>query len=93
VDFSAEAVSSLDERLPERLRHVDLRAGLTTAAFGNVEVCDRPGWRAWERAIWQEAAALDPGDDPALCSFHDEGVRSLEIFHLVHRVIATATAP
>ncbi len=28
--------------------------------------------------MWEEAAALDPGDDPALRSFHDEGVRSLE---------------
>ncbi len=37
----------------------------------------------------EEAVALDPGDDPALRSFHDEGVRSLEIFGLVRRVIAT----
>jgi hypothetical protein len=40
----------------------------------------------------EEAAALDPGDDPALRSFHDEGVRSLETFSLYRRVIATATA-
>jgi hypothetical protein len=40
----------------------------------------------------EEAAALDPGD-PALRSFHDEGVRSLETFDLVRRVIATASAP
>ena len=82
-----------DERLPGRLRRVDLGAGLAAARFGNVEVRDRPGWRACERAMWEEAAALDPGDDPALRSFHDEGVRSLEIFGLVRRVIATATAP
>ena len=82
-----------DERLPGRLRRVDLGAGLAAAGFGNVEVRDRPGWRACERAMWEEAAALDPGDDPALRSFHDEGVRSLEIFGLVRRVIATATAP
>ena len=44
-------------------------------------------------AGWQEAAALDPGDDPALRSFHDEGVCSLEIFGLVCRVIATVSAP
>jgi SAM-dependent methyltransferase len=82
-----------DERLPERLRRVDLGAGLAAAGFGDVEVRDRPGWRAAERAMWEEAAALDPGDDPALRSFHDEGVRSLEIFGLVRRVMATATAP
>jgi SAM-dependent methyltransferase len=82
-----------DQRLPGRLRRVDLGAGLTRAGFEAVEVRDRPGWRASERAMWQEAAALDPGDDPALRSFHDEGVRSLEIFGLVRRVIATASAP
>ncbi len=71
-----------DERLPGRLRRIDLAAGLTAAGFGNVEVRDRPGWRVSERAMWQEAAALDPGDDPALQSFHDEGMRSLEILDL-----------
>ncbi len=39
-----------------------------------------------------EAAALDPGDDPALQSFHAEGLRSLETFTLLRRVMATATA-
>jgi hypothetical protein len=43
--------------------------------------------------MWQEAAALDPGDDPALRAFHDEGIRSLGILDLVRRVTATATAP
>ena len=42
--------------------------------------------------MWEEAAALDPGDDPALRSFHDEGVRSLDTFTLLRRVMATATA-
>ena len=80
-------------RLPERLRHVDLGAGLDGAGFDDVEVGNRSGWRAAEQAMWEEAAALDPRDDPALRAFHDEGVRSLEIFGLVRRVIATATAP
>lgn len=88
-----EPIDRDDERVSGRLRRVGLRAGLTAAGFGNVEVRDRPGWRASERAMWEEAAALDPGDDPALRSFHDEGVRSLELFGLVRRVIATATAP
>jgi SAM-dependent methyltransferase len=82
-----------DTRLPGRLRNVDLGAGLEDAGFGNVEVGDRSDWRVAERAMWEEAAALDPGDDPALRAFHDEGVRSLEIFGLVRRVMATATAP
>jgi SAM-dependent methyltransferase len=87
-----EPVERDDGRVPERLRRVDLRAGLAAAGFTDVEVRDRPGWRAAERAMWEEAAALDPGDDPALRSFHDEGVRSLGTFGLVRRVIATATA-
>ena len=79
--------------LPDRLRKVDLRGGLTGAGFADVDVRERPVWRAAERAMWEEAAALDPVDDPALRSFHDEGVRSLQIFDRVRRVLATATAP
>jgi hypothetical protein len=43
--------------------------------------------------MWEAAAAMDPGDDPALKSFHDEGVRSLATFSLIGRVLATACAP
>lgn len=82
-----------DERLPGRLRHVDLAAGLTAAGFGDVEVRDRPAWSARERAMWAEAAALDPGDDPALISFHNEALRSPVVSGLTRRVMATATAP
>jgi SAM-dependent methyltransferase len=88
-----EARTRDDERLPERILRVDLTSGLTGAGFGNVEVLDRPAWRAHERAMWEEAAELDPGDDPALLSFHNEGVRSLPRFDLVRRVMATAEAP
>jgi SAM-dependent methyltransferase len=80
-----------DEGVPRRLRTVDLRAGLTAAGFADVEVRERPEWRTRERAMWEEAAALDPGDDPALRSFHDEGVRSLQTFDLLRRVMGTAT--
>jgi SAM-dependent methyltransferase len=88
-----EPLGQDDERLPGRLRRVDLGTGLTAAGFGDVEVRERPGWRACERAMWEEAAALGSGGDPALQAFHDEGVRSLEIFSLIRRVMATATAP
>lgn len=88
-----EPVNPDDERLPDRLRAVDLRAGLGTAGFDDVEVRDRPGWRAAERTMWEEAAALDPAGDPALQSFHDEGVRSVEIFTLMRRVMAVAAKP
>ena len=82
-----------DERLPARLRHVDLRAGLAGAGFEDIVVCERPGWRDQERAMWEEAAALDPGDDPALRAFHEEGVDSPPVLDLTRRVMASATAP
>ena len=41
----------------------------------------------------QEAEALDPGDNAALLSFHDEGKRALETFDLLRRVSATASTP
>ncbi|HEV2372167.1 MAG TPA: class I SAM-dependent methyltransferase [Streptosporangiaceae bacterium] len=88
-----EPVDWDDQRLPERLRRVAIGKGLAAAGFGDIEVAERPGWRAAEQAMWEEAAALDPGDDAALRSFHEEGVRSLEVFGLVRRVMATATAP
>jgi SAM-dependent methyltransferase len=88
-----EPVDPADEVLPQRLRAVDLHGGLTGAGFDDVDVRERPAWRAAERAMWEEAAALDPGSDPALQSFHEEGVRALEIFDRVRRVLATATAP
>ena len=82
-----------EERVPARLRAVDVAAVLTAAGFVDVDVRDRPVWRESERAMWEEAAALDPGDDAALQSLHEEGVFSLGMFDLVHRVLATATAP
>jgi SAM-dependent methyltransferase len=91
--LSCWETSSADDRIPERLRLVDLHGGLTAAGFASVEVLDRPAWRERERAMWEEAAALDPGEDPALQSLHDEGVGVLPIFGLMRRVMATATAP
>jgi SAM-dependent methyltransferase len=88
-----EALDRNDPSLPERVRRVNLGAGLAAAGFDEVEVHDRPDWRESERAMWEEAAALDPAGDPALQSLHDEGVRVLASFELIRRVIATATAP
>jgi SAM-dependent methyltransferase len=88
---SWEPVVPGDERLSERMRRVDLGAGLRAAGFVDVEVMDRPQWLECERAMWQEAVALDPGGDPALRSFCDEGVRSLANFTLHRRMMAVAT--
>jgi len=90
---SWEAVDRADERLPERLRAVDLAGGLVAAGFEDVQVSERPQWRAVERRLWLEAAALDPGDDPALASLHEEALRVLATFDAARRVVASATAP
>ena len=88
-----EPVDRGDPRLVSRLQDVDMRAGLRSAGFDEVDVHERPDWRETERQMWQEAATVDPGDDPALQSLHNEAVRVLDTFHLVRRVMATATAP
>ena len=91
-----EAVERGDESLPTRVRQVDLHRGLTAAGFVDVEEAERPEWRRAERAMWEEAAALDGqqlAGDPALQSFHDEGVQVLPTFDRSRRVLATATAP
>ncbi len=82
-----------DARLPARLRALNLAAGLTAVGFENVQAREHPTWRSAEHTMWQEAAALEPGDNAALRSFHDEGVQSLETFDRLRRVSATATAP
>src|SRR6516164_4521266 len=81
-----EPFDRADERLSPRLRRADLAAGLRQAGFTDVEVRDRPSWLAREHALWEEAAALDPGDDPALQSLHEEGMRSLQWATLLRRV-------
>ena len=88
-----EPVDRADEQLSSRIRQVDLAAGLRQAGFTDVQVLDRPSWLAGEHSLWEEAAALDPGDDPALRSLHDEAVRSLEWFALLRRVLGVATSP
>ncbi len=82
-----------DPDVPARLRGVDLAGGLHRAGFEDVSVQERPDWRRQERAMWEEAAAIDPGGDPALRSFHDEGVRSLATWDRLRRVMASASAP
>ena len=88
-----EPVDRADERLTHRIRQVDLAGGLRQAGFADIEVRDRPSWLARESTMWEEAAVLDPGDDPALRSFHDEAIRSLEWASLLRRVLAVATQP
>jgi SAM-dependent methyltransferase len=88
-----EAVDADNERLPPRLRQVDLARQLTQAGFVDVEVTDKPAWSAVERALWEEATTIDAGDDLALQSMRDEGQRVLAEFDGLRRVFATATVP
>jgi SAM-dependent methyltransferase len=88
-----ETVEAGDQRLSERLRQVDLAAGLAGAGFSGIRVWDKPSWLDRERGLWEEAAAIDPGGDPALKSLHEEAIRSLGHIDLIRRVLAVATAP
>lgn len=88
-----EAIDPTDEQSPERLRQLDLAKQLPLAGFVDCAVADKPAWRAAEKALWDEATTLDPGDDPALRSLQDEGRRVLARFDAVRRLLATATAP
>lgn len=82
-----------DAALPERIRQVDVRSGLETSGFVEVVHRDRPEWREDERRMWTEAASLDPGDGPAMRSFHNEAVRALANFDGYRRVMASARKP
>lgn len=87
-----EAVDRADESVPPRLRKVDMYAGLASCGFTDVRVMDRCDWQDVERALWDEAAAVDPGENPALRSLRDEGVRAVAGWTALRRVLASATA-
>lgn len=88
-----EALDPADERVSARLRSMNFATSLVGAGFTGVEVLERSVWRERERAMWEEAAALDPGTDSSLQSMHDEGVRVLQTFQLIRRVLAIGVAP
>jgi hypothetical protein len=72
---------------------MDLAAQLAAGGLVDVEVTERPDWHAAERGFMVAAAACDPGGDPALQSWHDEGTRVLPVFDQMRRVLATGRAP
>ncbi len=86
-----ETTDTEAESLPQRLRDLDLRGGLSEAGFADVTLVERPEWLERELALWAEAADLDPSDDPALQSLHDEALRVLTHPDAQRRVIASAT--
>jgi SAM-dependent methyltransferase len=88
-----EAAGPADERVPPRIRGVHLQRDLTAAGFADVQVREKPDWRAAERKMWEEAAAAPPSDDPAMQSLRAEAQWSLPLWAAMRRVFATATAP
>jgi SAM-dependent methyltransferase len=88
-----EPADATDERLPVRLRQIDLAAQLPAAGFVDAEVVGTPEWRALENTFWQESLALDAGDDLAVRSMPEEARRVPAVFHGRRRVLATVTAP
>jgi SAM-dependent methyltransferase len=88
-----EALDATDERLPPRLRQVDLLRQLPHAGFVDVEVTGKPAWHLAEQALWQEALTIDAGKDLAVQSMQDEARRVLATFDGLRRVLATAFTP
>jgi SAM-dependent methyltransferase len=88
-----QTVDATSASVPERLRRLDLGPQLEAAGFVDVMVVDRSDWRESERAFWEEAVACDPDRDPALESWHEEGVRVLSDWDSVRRIVATARTP
>jgi SAM-dependent methyltransferase len=82
-----------DEALPQRLRELDLSTDLAAAGFVSIWVAYKPGWGAVERMLWEEAIAVDAGDDAALKSMQDEGKQALASFDALRRAFAIAEAP
>ncbi|MBM6405637.1 class I SAM-dependent methyltransferase [Phycicoccus sp. CSK15P-2] len=57
---------------PERLRRVDVGAGMSNAGFTDVDVAFRPDLRELELAAWRTVAQLPPSDDPAMAALQEE---------------------
>ena len=87
-----EAVDPADERVPVRMRQMDLAGQLPEAGFADVEVVEKPDWRQTEKRLWEAALAVGATEDPALLSMQEEGRRVLDTFDGLRRVMATATA-
>lgn len=88
-----EATDLADGRLPQWARRIDLMRDLKQAGFGRIDVTDKPAWRQAERDLWESATRADAAGDPAIESLQEEARRGLELFDIVRRVCATATAP
>jgi SAM-dependent methyltransferase len=83
----------VSERLPERIRQMNLARHLLDAGFEQIKVTEKPDWYTAERTLWEAALQADPRGDPALVSLQEEATQALAAFDVRRRVLATATAP
>jgi SAM-dependent methyltransferase len=88
-----EPLDPEDERLPERIRQVNLARDLAAVGFERIEVTGKPDWSEMEHALWQAAMETDAAGDPAIETLQGEAKSVLETFDLRRRVLAIATAP
>ncbi|HEU5388002.1 MAG TPA: class I SAM-dependent methyltransferase [Streptosporangiaceae bacterium] len=88
-----EPCGPVPERVPERIRRMNLARDLAEADFEQIEVTEKPDWCAAERTLWEAALQADASGDPALASLQEEATQALAAFDVRRRVLATATAP
>jgi SAM-dependent methyltransferase len=88
-----EAAGPADDRVPPRIRGVHLEQDLAAAGFADVQVREKPDWRAAEQKMWEEVRTTPVSDDAAMQSLQAEAQGSLAIWAEMRRVFATATAP
>ena len=88
-----EAWDRDSDALPEWVHRVDCARWFAAAGFTDIAVVERPGWEQQERALWAEAANLDPAGDDAVTALRDEAIEELPHVPLTRRVLASATAP
>ena len=88
-----EARDRDNDALPEWVRRVDCAAWFAAAGFIDIAVVERPVWEHRERALWADAAIVDPAGDDAIASLRDEAIEVIPHIPFTRRVLASATAP
>ena len=93
VVTSWEARDGDRDALPEWVHRVDCAQWFAAAGFTDIAVVERPGWEQRERALWVEAAIVDPAGDDAVAALRDEAIEVLPHVPFTRQVLASATAP
>jgi ubiquinone/menaquinone biosynthesis C-methylase UbiE len=93
VFTSWEPREGAHRHVPEVFARLDFDGLLRAAGFTEVRVAEREAWHQRQHAVYQQALAADPGDDPALERMRSEATRMLPLMPLLRRVIITAVRP